>query len=181
MIYQLGEPVGCTIGMMLRSGYAASVARPSLQIRAKPPTRSIASIVNRKGLGRSSLCLAKQNRPVTLSLAAYKPLSTSLVRRAGPYDKIDKKHEEKVEQEKIVPHPDQVSTTSSVHQVFHEQGVPDPDEDVDMLADVKSDLVGQFRNKREKHVADCIDRELSNRYSPWRKFPGKLSLLDWPV
>ena len=130
---------------MLRSGRAASVARSSYQAAIKPRTRNITNFVNRKRLDSSSLCLAKYSRPVTLTLAPYKPLSTSLSRKDGPYDKIDRKHELEHEREKIVPHPDQVSTTSSVHPVFHEQGVKDPEEDVDMLADIKSDLVGQIQ------------------------------------
>ena len=85
-----------------------------------------------------------QTRAPLLSVP-HKHFSTSLQRFAAqsdhPYDKIDKKHEEVLEHEKIKPHPDEVSATSSVHEVFHEQGVEEPEKEEDVLADLKSDLV----------------------------------------
>ena len=79
-------------------------------------------------------------------MAIRKPLSTSLQRYAtslsgSPYDTIDKKHEEAVEQDKIEPHPNEVTATSSVHQVFQEKGVEEAEKEEDMLAGVKEDLV----------------------------------------
>ena len=47
--------------------------------------------------------------------------------------------------EKLEPNPEEVSTTSSVHQVFHEKGVEEGEKDEDMLAGVKADLVGRSR------------------------------------
>lgn len=79
------------------------------------------------------------------ALVPHKPFSTSLQRYAthpgNPFDKIDKKHEEAVEHEKIVPHPEEVSATSTVHEVFHEKGVAEEEQDEDMLAGVKADFV----------------------------------------
>lgn len=49
-----------------------------------------------------------------------------------------------MEHEKIEPHPEEVTATSSVHQVFAEKGVEEPEKDEDMLAGVKADLVGFF-------------------------------------
>ena len=46
-----------------------------------------------------------------------------------------------MEYEKIVPHPEEVSATSTVHEVFHEKGVEEVEKDEDMLAGVKADLV----------------------------------------
>lgn len=64
---------------------------------------------------------------------------------------MDIKHERKVASQELEKQPDQVSSTSSVHQIFHEQGVeeePKEKED-DMLAGVKHDLVGVVTfNKR---------------------------------
>ena len=59
-----------------------------------------------------------------------------------PYDHIDKKHEAKVANKEIESHPEEVSTHSSVRYVLGEEGVEDKESDVDMLAGVKSDLVG---------------------------------------
>lgn len=39
------------------------------------------------------------------------------------------------------PHPEEVSSISTVHQVFAEKGVEEPEKDEDMLAGVKADLV----------------------------------------
>ena len=83
---------------------------------------------------------------MTLAVTIHRPLSTSLQRlqttTASPVDRIDRKHEEVVEHEKLEPHPEEVSATSSTHEIFHEKGVEDPEKDVDMLAGIKSDLVG---------------------------------------
>ena len=121
--------------MMIRSGRFSQLARSvSLSIST---TRTTTSITSRHVLKSQ---LSHRVAP-TLALTKYKALSTSVKRFDGPYDKIDKKHEDKVEREKLVPHPGQVSQTSSVHEVFHEKGVEDPEEDVDMLAGIKSDWV----------------------------------------
>ncbi|KAL8742295.1 MAG: hypothetical protein Q9190_005198 [Brigantiaea leucoxantha] len=40
---------------------------------------------------------------------------------------------------KLKPEPDEVSKDSSVHQVLHEKGAPDPEEDIDMWAGIRSD------------------------------------------
>ena len=66
-------------------------------------------------------------------------------RYQGPFDRPDREHEEKLQQQKLEAHPEEVSTTSSVHQVFHEQGVEDQERDEDMLAGVKADFVCSSR------------------------------------
>ena len=70
-----------------------------------------------------------------------KPLSTSLQRYAGPYDHPDYEREKELGQRKLMPNPEEVSPSSSVHQVFHEKGVEDQEKDEDMLAGVKADIV----------------------------------------
>ena len=53
-----------------------------------------------------------------------------------------KKAEDKYAHEKLVPTPETVSTTSSIHPFMSEQGVENPQSnDVDMMAGVKSDIV----------------------------------------
>ena len=66
-----------------------------------------------------------------------------------------------MEHEKLEPHPEEVSTTSSVHQVFHEKGVEEGEKDEDMLAGVKADLVG-IRISRMK-VITLISMALRKR------------------
>ncbi|MCJ1279649.1 hypothetical protein MMC21_007473 [Puttea exsequens] len=95
-----------------------------------------------------------QHVQVVLALTLRKPSSTYL-QRYSTYDKPDKKHEEEVENERLEPHPEEISATSSVHQVFHEKGVEEPEKDVDMLAGVKSD----FKTIKETFALNEVPRE----------------------
>ena len=49
-----------------------------------------------------------------------------------------------MEHEKIEPHPEEVTSTSSVHPVFGEKGVEEEEKDEDMLAGIKADIVNFF-------------------------------------
>ena len=136
-----------SIGAMYRPAYATSLSRSSLRYVSSTTTRTTSNIarsfVFKHQLPRN---LDTRNSP-NVALALHKPLSTSLQRYAthpgNPFDKIDKKHEEVVEHEKLEVNPEEVSATSSVHQVFHEKGVEEEPRDEDMLAGVKADLVGR--------------------------------------
>ena len=133
--------------MLSRSKQAASFVRFNLR-SLSPSTagRTTTNFARQNGL-RSEISHTRSLRnPSSLALTVRKPLSTSLQRYASsvsgsPYDTIDKKHEEAVEREKVEPHPNEVTTTSSVHQVFHEKGVEEEEKEEDVLAGVKSDLV----------------------------------------
>lgn len=57
-----------------------------------------------------------------------------------PWDKIDKKHEEKIANQKIEPTPETVSATSSIHPVLGEVATPEAEKDVDMMAGIKHDI-----------------------------------------
>ena len=115
---------------MIRPGATGSLlhnlrtAKPTLRTRIPPLTQT----------SRSSL------RPSSLALTAYKPFTTSL-QRYQTGNTIDIKHERAVGNSPLEPHPEAVSTVSSVHQVFHEQGVEEEDKGEDVLAGVKGDLV----------------------------------------
>ncbi|KAL8719672.1 MAG: hypothetical protein Q9225_003347 [Loekoesia sp. 1 TL-2023] len=131
---------------MLRSGPASSLARSAFRLTTSRSSR------NRKTSNLASQTskllsphIQGNIRSASLALTAYRPLSTSLQRHAtttaaSPYDKVDKKHEQQVAKDELEPHPEEVGPTSSVHQVFHEKGVPEEEQDVDMLAGVYSDL-----------------------------------------
>ncbi|KAI4169348.1 MAG: hypothetical protein LQ343_005741 [Gyalolechia ehrenbergii] len=131
---------------MLRSGPATSLARSAYRLTTSRGSRDASNLAFRT----SKHLIARVEglkRSRSLALTAYRPLSTSLQRYAtttseAPYDHIDKKHEKEVANEELEHHPEEVSTTSSVHQVFHEKGVPDEEKDVDMLAGIYGDLVG---------------------------------------
>ena len=132
---------------MLRSGHAASITRSSLRYVSSSTSRTTATLARVHDLRPHVSNKLSLQKPLTLALALRKPLSTSLQRYATkpgtPYDHVDKKHEETVVHEKLEPNPEEVSTTSSVHQVFHEKGVEEEEKDEDMLAGVKADLVGR--------------------------------------
>ena len=139
--------------MMLRSGGAASLSLASRRYVSctGARTRTISSLTYASTLQIQKSRFVGVQNPNPLALIAHKPFTTSLQRYAthpgSPFDKIDKKHEKEVEYEKIVPHPEEVSATSSVHEVFHEKGVDEVEKDEDMLAGVKADLVSFFPSR----------------------------------
>ncbi|KAI4199307.1 MAG: hypothetical protein LQ350_004689 [Teloschistes chrysophthalmus] len=142
---------------MLRSGPLRSFARSVFRSTTSP--RGL-----RYGSQSSQLLKSRDGRLTripTLELTAYRPLSTSVQRHAStftpehPYDHIDKKHEEDIGKKHLKPHPEEVSVDSSVHQVFHEKGVPDAEQDEDMLAGVYSDL----RTIRDTFKLNEVPRE----------------------
>lgn len=57
------------------------------------------------------------------------------------YDKPDLKAEEKISHRTLTPHPELVSSSSTIHPAFSEQGVAEPEQDPDMLRGVRSDIV----------------------------------------
>ena len=134
--------------MMLRSRGAASLSRASHRYVSCTGARTISGLTYASTLQKQKSRFIGVQNSKTLALVAHKPFTTSLQRYATtPFDKIDKKHEEEVEYEKIVPHPEEVSATSSVHEVFHEKGVEEVEKDEDMLAGVKADLVSSFHSR----------------------------------
>ena len=130
---------------MLRSGGAASLSRASLRYVSSTSARTTRNLTYASILPKQVPRSVDVQSRATLALVLHKPFSTSLQRYAthpgSPYDKIDTKHEEEVEHENLEVHPEEVSESSSVHQVFHEKGVEEEQPDEDMLAGVKSDLV----------------------------------------
>lgn len=126
---------------MLRSGPAASLTRSSLRYVSSPISRKTSTLA---GVWRLRPLVPRNigiQKPSGLALVLRKPLSTSLQRYAGPYDHPDYEREKELGQRKLMPNPEEVSPSSSVHQVFHEKGVEDQEKDEDMLAGVKADIV----------------------------------------
>lgn len=103
-------------------------------------------------------------QPGGLSSTVHKPFSTALQRYATtsgtPFDHIDKKHEKVIAKSEIEAHPEEVSSISSVHQIFEEKGVEEPEKDEDMLAGVWEDLVSSIQISsielsKDYLTADC--------------------------
>lgn len=138
------------MSMMLRSGPTGSL------------TRSVFHTIASKNRSTSNLALARARlasikhipsfrRPVNQALVTHKALSVSLQKyhyseTKNPYEHIDRKEEAVVGKERLEEHPESVSEVSSVHQIFHEKGekakAEDEEEDVEFLAGLKSDWVG---------------------------------------
>ena len=138
-------PISTQLVAMLRSGAAGSLGR--VLCKPKPSTRALS-----KPLARST---TRPLRPSSLALTTYKGFSTSL-QRYQTSDRIDIKHEKDVAKQPLEPHPEQVSSVSSVHQVFHEQGVKEEEKDEDMLAGIKGDWVNPYLRPPEpgQHFTD---------------------------
>ena len=115
--------------------------------------------------------------PTSLALTTFKPFTTSLQRYATA-DHIDIKHEKRVASEELEKHPDEVSSTSSVHQIFHEQGVEDQpkEKEDDMLAGVKHDLVRPC-DRQQARLWLTDGRGRSRKRSIWKRYPRKRSTL----
>ncbi|KAH6633412.1 hypothetical protein C7974DRAFT_375499 [Boeremia exigua] len=120
---------------MLRNGatrfarsITASAARPFAPAPRAAPARQWATQFG---------SLASK-RPQAAQLARVTPTQTIISRRNLTKDQ--KKAEDRYAHEKLEPTPETVSTTSSIHPVFSEQGVENPEKDVDMMKGVKSDL-----------------------------------------
>ncbi|KAI4268668.1 MAG: hypothetical protein L6R35_006741 [Caloplaca aegaea] len=132
---------------MLRSGPVRSLARFTIPSSTYPGSCKASTLA----LPASKLSFPRIEsikRPRSLALTAYRPLPTSLQRWASttsgpPFvepDKKELKHEKTVAKEELEPHPEEVNSASSVHQIFHEKGTPDEEKDEDMLAGVYADL-----------------------------------------
>ncbi len=171
---------------MYRSGHAASLSRSSLRYVSSATTRNASNLARARPLKQQLPRNLSLRKAPTVSLVLHKPLTTSVQRYAttpGPFDKIDKKHEELVEHEKLEVHPEDVSSTSSVHQLFQEKGVEESEEkDEDMLAGIKADLVGL---SLAFVISDFTDikgyRKPSRKPLLSMKSHEKPSLLEWQV
>ncbi|MCJ1391505.1 hypothetical protein MMC18_004369 [Xylographa bjoerkii] len=129
---------------MLRNGATRSLTRSFLK-SPSVSSRYTSTISLLQAHPQASTLASQFRRPSSLAINLCSPTGTALQRYASthpgtPFDHIDKKHEKDVAKTEIEPHPEDVSTLSSVRQVMHEEGVEDKERDVDMLAGVKADL-----------------------------------------
>jgi hypothetical protein len=82
-------------------------------------------------------------------LARIKAMQAGALRRN--ISEEQKKAEDKYAHEKLKATPETVSTTSSIHPLNSEIGTPPPEKDVDMLKDLKSDVVGSSTSMLKMH------------------------------
>ena len=144
---------------MLRSAPARSLTRTTLRLASSSRSRTTASFAGRKAHPKSATNVLSLGQPRGLSLNVYKPFGTALQQYATttsgtPFDHIDKRHEKDLAKSELEPHPEEVSTTSSVHQIFHEKGVEEEEKDEDMLAGVWADLVTKSDISSTRRILD---------------------------
>ena len=106
---------------------------------------------------RSNSLLRTHAKPLALSTFRQ---PTSLIRHAssgapGTFQRPEK--EEKFATEELKPEPGIVSTTSSTHPVLGEVGQKDQEEDVDMMAGMRHDIVSFF-GKKQSHWSTLISQ-----------------------
>ena len=88
--------------------------------------------------------LKTAQRPVKTSthlfVALRQPVQKSLIRYQTNWG-LDKNAEAEWAKRRLQPEPELVSTESSVHNVRSETGTPEPEQDIDMMAGIRSDMV----------------------------------------
>jgi hypothetical protein len=173
---------------MLRTG----ASRLAVRSIAAPATRPISATFQRGAaqLQRTTnFSSAGAKRPQTPSMAQLKPIQAAVLRRTLA-DKIDHKAEKRYAEERIKPTPETVSPESST-QSMAAMPVDRADDNVDMMAGVKHDLVGHNgRNSTSISFADMVGVEYHQRdiqpqrstatglfYRPGRRSPLPRDLL----
>jgi len=126
---------------MMRTGATRALLRPfSCSKAAAAPGLRFTHAAAFKNAG-----LVK--RTESLAMSAYRPTVTSLVRSYATIPGVtrDSNKEHEVAQGKLAADPALVSSSSSTHAVFSEVGTEAKEEDVDMMAGIRSDLVSADR------------------------------------
>ena len=126
--------------MLFRTTAARSIPRSLSTIT----TTNSRSLLSNNALRAPLNTFARSTKaPSRLSLVPRKPLATSLVRYQHNISGITggKSFEEAYSKEKLPVTPEIVSTQSSVKPVKSEVGVANEDQDVDMMAGIRSDFV----------------------------------------
>ncbi|KAK7518667.1 uncharacterized protein IWZ02DRAFT_376398 [Phyllosticta citriasiana] len=125
----LRNPASRSILRSLRSAHAPHLKTTPTNATFNPPLTS-------------KLCTVSR-RPQAGSTQALKPIlavATRYQRYSSPVDKINVEEEKRLSKEKLEPHPEEVSTTSSIHPIFSEVKTPEPEKDPDMMKGMKSDI-----------------------------------------
>ncbi|KAF2178340.1 hypothetical protein K469DRAFT_336403 [Zopfia rhizophila CBS 207.26] len=122
---------------MLRTGASrlalGSIAAPTARPAAAVFTRAVTPLQ-----WTTKFSSASSKRPQILPMAQIKPIQAVFRRTLA--DRIDREAEKRYANEKIKPTPETVTPTSTVHPMFSEVGVQNPEKDIDMMAGLKSDL-----------------------------------------
>lgn len=131
---------------MLRSGPPGFLARSSFRF-ISPSSRHTSSLALSATHRASNLHALRVYQPRSFALALQKPFHAPFPRYASnqpgdPTVHVNKAEEKAIGEERLEAHPAEVTTVSTAHPLFHESKAQEPEEeDIDMLAGVKSDFV----------------------------------------
>ncbi|KAF1991843.1 hypothetical protein K402DRAFT_388386 [Aulographum hederae CBS 113979] len=126
---------------MLRTPASRAVLR-SLSSASPRSQRPILHRVSPQVQWSSQLCTLSATRPQAVALAASKTVANTFARQlvTSRVNHADIKAEKELGKQKLEPHPELVSSTSSIHPISGEVGVKEPEKEPDMLAGMKGDL-----------------------------------------
>ena len=156
---------------MLRTMPATSLARVSLRnLHSHSTSRGIAHLTTKNALSKSELPLQCTQNVRLRAIVAFRPFATSIQRyqehpSGAPHPDLDRrlsreKFEDKLEGRPMEsPPPNEVNATSSTHAVFSEVGVHQEQKDEDMMAEIKSDLVGQELELCWCKADECLEND----------------------
>lgn len=141
---------------MMRSGAQRALLRPFTNTTASR-ARFAHTIAQRSVLGQQTSVMGKKYQP--LALTAFRGANTAVVRSYASTvpgtTKLSSKEEKKLAQEPLEASPQFVSAESSVHPVFSEVATKDPEDDTDMMAGIRHDVVC-CRKYRARPSTACV-------------------------
>lgn len=126
---------------MFRTTAARAVPKSLVSLRAPAARIPVSKFVQQAAFRTSTRSV--KTSPV-LALERHQPIQKSLVRYASTGKVVytqDAEAEKASGSKSISPHPEYVSTQSSVHNAFTETATQEQEQDVDMMAGVRSDFV----------------------------------------
>ena len=128
---------------MLRSGASRSILR-SLNTASNPISKVTSAPIRRQF--RSQLCSVSRRPQVVPLVKPLAPKTLALVRwqskdERPTVDQVDTKREEKIQQKKIEPTPELVSTTSTTIAPTGNSGRAAQEDEPKMMAGINADLV----------------------------------------
>ena len=137
---------------MWKGGAARTLSRSIFRPATSIPQPRIVGIASRLHTLTSGAPLSFKASP-TLALALRKPTTTALLRYASTTS-IDTGREQKIGHKELKPHPEEVSTGSSVRHIIHDEGgTPIEKQEPKVSAGLSGDLV------RGSHV--CVSRPVA--------------------
>jgi len=171
---------------MMRTGASRALLRP-FATPTSNRARFAHNIAQRSLFGQQNSVAGKKLQP--LALTAFRGANTALVRNYAssvvPGSTQDIGKEKKLAEEPLASSPQFVSSDSSTHPVFSEHGTKQQEDDVDMMAGIKHDLVSASVGRENWTEANrfslLYSRKSSRTPSLWMKFQGRLTMSVLPV